>query len=777
MSVALGLELPSLVQNYEFLNELGEGGMGQVWLARDKRLERLVAIKSLKMPEDIASQKSFVDRFLTEARAIARLSHPNIVSIYDFGEEAGQYYMIMEYLEGRPLSQLIDDFPRIPVPLCTAMGVQICSALEYIHKRGIIHRDIKPANILLSREGVAKLTDFGIVKLTGMHKGMGQIEDANTSLGTIKYSSPEQMLDAAKVDHTTDIYALGLTLYELLTEEHPFQASSVSEFISKIFEGNSPSLREIFWDIPETLDQIVSKSMSRHPEERYQSAAEMGHALSELVDSKSLQKVLVGPLFNLKASLAETSFPSSPVSAPVEATHTDLRLHADTRKQLQALRKDISWIDGLCLNLPYKESNHLPKARFLERVVVSGFSGIIQINHDVYALVQNGYFLDFVSHSITEKLQKTGEELFYIIPEQLEYIRLYLTAGDKLYLPLLIANILNERGQSTTETDANALSIAKLLSAEPDLTGYLMCKNANTLYCLGYSNGNQVFNLELNGNQSTVTDSSFEQILGRSHTLWDLYHAEVTLSPLNEQVLLRQSHVLPVFPAKPNLESLIEGSLSNQILDKSLQKTFKQGLVLNSQFKLDKPEDMTILNTRIGAAQIVNESLHHRFLHYWLTELALLIHNARQLAGFQRIYQSLRYIGECQFFRTYPGELSPLTLDICCYDREKPTHVLHCVKVTCGEEAEVEKLVRELSNLQQNYPEFQDLQGAFLISPGPFTPEALHAYARLLVTDTSQFGPLKGMVRSNANTGFQFCLLEYLQHEKRFNLITPSVYG
>lgn len=768
--------LPSLTRNYELLRELGEGGMGHVWLARDRRLERLVAVKRLKVPEDQTSQKEFVARFQTEARAIARLSHPNIVSIYDFGEEAGHYYMIMEYLEGRPLSQLITDFPRIPLPLCLAVGVQICSALAYIHQRGIIHRDIKPANILLSREGVAKLTDFGIIKLTGPQRGLSQLETSQTSIGTIKYASPEQLLDASRVDHTTDIYALGLTLFELLTQEHPFEAPTVSEFISRVFEGNIPSVREIFWDIPEAVDQILAKALARNAEERFQSAAEMGQLLSELVDSKSLQRVLVGPLFNLKSSFPEHGHESPSLSTePVGIVHTDLRLNPETRRQLKALRQDLSWVESLCLGLPVKEAERLPKARFLERVFSAGFSGIIQINQDTFALVQNGLFLDFISRSITPQLLKTGDDLFHIIPEQLEYIRLYLVTRQKQWLPLLIANVLNEQGQSSTENPLNLThaSLSEFVT-QPDLTGYLMCKNANTFYCLGYAEGQQLFALELNQGHAALTEASFDQILARSHTLWDLYHAEVFFSPLNAQILLRQAILKPRFQ---DLDAFIEATLTEKLLPKAEQEAFEQGLQLDFSFHSKRQATIQILGQTLEVAEIITTSLQYQFLHFWFTELLLLIHKTAQGTSFQPLYQGLSDLGECHFFKTFPGIQEPFVLDICGFDRKKTEEILYAVKLMTGDELAIEKLVEELQNLQQHSTKFSSLQAVFLLAPGRFTSEALAVYTRLTKGQKSTADLRKGMICSDSGAGFQLCLVEYLQHEKRFNLVAPSPYG
>src|ERR687885_2288161 len=199
---------------YRILRKLGSGGMANVYLAEDQELGRRVAIKILN--DRHANDDQFVERFRREAKNAAGLSHPNIVSIYDRGEAEGTYYIAMEYLDGRSLKELIVSRGPAPVPVAIDYVRQILSALRFAHRNGIVHRDIKPHNVLVDPEGRVKVTDFGIAR-----SGASQMTEAGSIIGTAQYLSPEQARGAA-VDQRSDLYSLGVVLYELLTGTVPF---------------------------------------------------------------------------------------------------------------------------------------------------------------------------------------------------------------------------------------------------------------------------------------------------------------------------------------------------------------------------------------------------------------------------------------------------------------------------------------------------------------------------------------------------------------------------
>jgi serine/threonine protein kinase len=239
-----------LADRYRLEDELGRGGMGVVYRARDTQLKRTVAVKLIS--------RGTVARFQTEAEAIAQLDHPNIVHVYEFNQQDDLYYIVMSFIQGESLSQRLTR-GTIPTEEALRITISLCEALAHAHGKGIIHRDIKPSNVLLSDEGVPKLVDFGLARI---ESDQGQHTRAGATLGTIDYMSPEQRRDAAGVDHRSDLWSLGATFYEMLTGEPPHPVDMES--------------------IPESVHSTMAKVLKRKPGDRYQAAEEFRDALRDV---------------------------------------------------------------------------------------------------------------------------------------------------------------------------------------------------------------------------------------------------------------------------------------------------------------------------------------------------------------------------------------------------------------------------------------------------------------------------------------------------------------
>ncbi len=247
---ALAASFPDL----ELLELLGRGGMGAVYKARQTRLDRLVALKIL--PPEIGQDRDFTERFAREAQAMARLNHPHIVTIHDFGQTNGLYFFVMEYVDGLNLRQVLDA-ERMASREALAIVPQICDALQYAHDQGIVHRDIKPENILLNRQGQVKIADFGLAKLVGAD---GPTRGAERVMGTPQYMAPEQVQRPDEVDHRADIYSLGVVFYQMLTGEFP----------AKLAE---PPSKKVAIDV--RLDEVVLRALEKDPERRYQQVSQV----------------------------------------------------------------------------------------------------------------------------------------------------------------------------------------------------------------------------------------------------------------------------------------------------------------------------------------------------------------------------------------------------------------------------------------------------------------------------------------------------------------------
>ena len=264
---------------FELLAELGQGAMGVVYKARDPVLDRVVAIKTINLTLPKDEQADYEARFYQEARAAGGLNHPNIVTIYDIGKSERVAYMAMELLEGEELRSILSSREPLAVALALDIAAQVADGLTYAHERQIVHRDIKPANIMIVREGLVKLTDFGIARMrTNEVKTMtGMI------LGSPKYMSPEQVT-GKRADHRCDLFSLGVVLHEMLTGEAPFQADSIHGIMYQIMNFSPPAPSVKNPEAPEMLDLIVAKALSKSVDTRYQSAADMAIDLRECRD-------------------------------------------------------------------------------------------------------------------------------------------------------------------------------------------------------------------------------------------------------------------------------------------------------------------------------------------------------------------------------------------------------------------------------------------------------------------------------------------------------------
>lgn len=257
---------------YEIFRELGKGSMGDVYLAHDPQIDRPVALKVLR-PDRIASE-DFVQRFLQEARAIGRLSHPNIVTVFDSGQDQNTLFIVMEFLTGKTLIEKHREQP-FSYQTIIHLGVQLAEALGYAHRQGIVHRDIKPSNILVTEEGRIKITDFGIARVTD--SAAHQQTQAGDILGTPMYMSPEQVL-GRKVDGRSDLYSLGVILYELTTGQNPFRSEGLAAVFNAIIEHNPPAPNLTGSPEAQRLAELITKSISKAPEDRFQTGEEMAQA-------------------------------------------------------------------------------------------------------------------------------------------------------------------------------------------------------------------------------------------------------------------------------------------------------------------------------------------------------------------------------------------------------------------------------------------------------------------------------------------------------------------
>ena len=273
--------------NYEILDKLGEGGMGEVSRARDRRLPRLVALKIL--PQEVAGDEARRARFEQEARALGALNHPNIVAVYDVGEDGGRAYIVSELVEGEPLRTVLDHGP-LPVRKAVEIAGQVADGMAAAHALGIIHRDLKPENIMVTRTGQVKLLDFGLAKQNAPATGDGtdtialSVSEPGMVMGTVGYMSPEQVR-GEPADARSDIFSFGCVLYEMVTGERAFQAGTGVETMHAILNADPPEFEGEQAKLPPALTTIVRRCLEKRAEQRFQSAADLAFALRSITSA------------------------------------------------------------------------------------------------------------------------------------------------------------------------------------------------------------------------------------------------------------------------------------------------------------------------------------------------------------------------------------------------------------------------------------------------------------------------------------------------------------
>ncbi|MGH7205210.1 MAG: serine/threonine-protein kinase [Nitrospiraceae bacterium] len=269
---------------YRILKELGRGAMGVVYLGKDPTIHRFVAIKTMRLdqvdePDEV---KNIKERFFREAESTGRLMHPNIVTIYDAGEEEGVGYIAMEHVDGTTLTGWCRKGSLLPVQRVTLITAEVAEALDYAHRQGVVHRDIKPANIMVTTNGIVKVMDFGIARITSSKK-----TQTGTIMGSPSYMSPEQV-SGAKVDGRSDIFSLGVVLFELLTGTVPFDAENVPAVLFKIAHEPHPSLKAIRPELPSCAETILNRALHKDPLNRYHRARDLAQDLRACPQSLSV---------------------------------------------------------------------------------------------------------------------------------------------------------------------------------------------------------------------------------------------------------------------------------------------------------------------------------------------------------------------------------------------------------------------------------------------------------------------------------------------------------
>lgn len=319
--------------HYIVREQIGQGGMGAVYLGQHETLGRKVALKVLTPPKDSKDGQLALERFLREARAAAALDHPNIVRLFDVGQSNGTHFIVMEYVEGQTLDQLLDKAGPIAPSRAVGYIAQAAAGLQHAYEQGFVHRDIKPGNLMITKDGTVKILDMGLARPADDNEKLTEVLDKGAIVGTADFISPEQAVNG-KVDIRSDIYSLGATFFALVTGAPPFQGNTTQKLIQHQMK-EAPTLAALDRTFPGKLSKVVAKMLEKKPADRYQTPAELISALAEWLPRDGSRKVVAG--LSVNPSSAELQNTLSEVESATQRFDTKTRLGALKPRQKQIL--------------------------------------------------------------------------------------------------------------------------------------------------------------------------------------------------------------------------------------------------------------------------------------------------------------------------------------------------------------------------------------------------------------------------------------------------------
>jgi len=308
------------VLHYKILEKLGEGGMGEVFKAQDTKLDRFVALKFL--PADLTSSEDDKARFIQEAKAASAMNHPNVCTIYDIQEFENHLFIVMEFVDGKTLKDKRDSLSEKQI---LEIGIQVAEGLAAAHERGIVHRDIKPENIMVRKDGISQIMDFGLAKLHSSSEG-SRLTKAGTTMGTMGYMSPEQ-IQGLDVDHRSDIFSLGVVLYEMFAGESPFRGMHETAIMYEVVNVEAPPISTVKEGIDPQLDEIILECLEKEKDERCQSAKELAKDLRKIKKSTGHRKSRVYKVSNAQSQTGSASHPKSSGAITIQAFNKTIELN------------------------------------------------------------------------------------------------------------------------------------------------------------------------------------------------------------------------------------------------------------------------------------------------------------------------------------------------------------------------------------------------------------------------------------------------------------------
>ncbi|PIW15927.1 hypothetical protein COW36_14505 [bacterium (Candidatus Blackallbacteria) CG17_big_fil_post_rev_8_21_14_2_50_48_46] len=780
------------IAQYEVLGELGRGGMGVVLDAVDPRLDRHVAIKVIELPNDPnmtqQTKDELIERFKREAKASAKLNHPNIVSIYDFGEYEGRYYMVMEFLQGRNLSQLLKIHSPLSVPVALKSLIQVCEALDFAHYQGIIHRDIKPANIVILDNGTTKLTDFGIARLESTQSDLTK---AGSILGSLLYISPEQLMNPKDVDKRADIYSLGVTAYEILTGQLPYNGSNIGEIVMKIMQSEPPRPSELNPQIPSELDGMIFKAMAKTVEMRYDTAkdfaADLSQALYKLTGATGQDAL---PLPNIDLSVTNRgiehvvrhddntptqygSGPSHDQGATISTGTLNMGTISSASSGSASVRsKEFTLVEGIDEATPFAAALRVLRGWHVENLSTNtmleaiykyeGKSQGLIINNSVILLIYKGLIVG----AMVNKPELTGPAAYQHMAswQKFEMTQCMPQEKEEPWLVLLAimvgANTLMEHNPMCSRGD---ISKAIELQKSKRFSGMIRVTEKRTLKWTGLLDGQQVFSITMPYPSGSYDGEYFDL---------SIYAPRFNLIGPSLRKLLVEAQLQIVSksinrPILAQYAGAKEKQLTSEVMEEALRNTDTTTIM---------PKDATfeIGNRSIKYSDIFKETNHFKVLDWLMYEYMYGLSRSSAFANLKKRFSWIWTFKSLKFLQPVKMGSFSATFDILAYNNQDQLTALFRFENEISEES-LNNMIEDVRRIKTERTQ-DDIQAAMLVTYLPASEAVLAQFNRqtikpgLLGMGESE----RGFVKMGWNKGF-YLFVAHLNESGVAHLIAPNL--
>lgn len=772
----------SKIAQYDILGELGRGGMGVVYDAIDPRLDRHVAIKVIELPNDPnmsnATRAELVERFKREAKASAKLNHPNIVSIFDFGEADGRNYMVMEYLQGRNLAELLKIHSPLALPVALKAMIQTCEALDFAHHAGIIHRDVKPANIVILDNGTTKLADFGIARLEASNSDLTQ---AGSILGSLLYISPEQLMNPKDVDKRADIYSLGVTAYEILTGQLPYNGTNIGEIVMKIMQSEPPLLSELNREIPAELDAMIFKAMAKTAELRYDTAKDLAHDLQSVLNRLADQDFTVTrndviDLSYIQRHDVERSDNDNPTQFGSNTNHQTNTISTGSPLTLaggkSSRSKEYNLLQGVDDPTPYSailrvlrdwNVENMNTNTMLEAIYkYEGKSQGLVINNSVILLIYKGLIVGAVS----KNSELIGGDAYKMMAawQKFEMTQCIPLEKDEPWLVLLA--IL--AGTSSLLEDHPLFSegeVTKIIEQHKsrDFSGMIWLQQRRQIRWIALLDGVQTFSITLPYAEGTH-DSEFAHV--------KIYAPRLNLvgPSLRKLLVEAQIQVSSKSVNRPVLSQYTGAKargLSAELMEEALRNTELMPV-------LAKDPSYEIGNRKIKTSDILRETNHFKVVDWLMYSLMYALSRSGSFAKLKSRFAWVWQIKSLKFVQPVKMGSFSATFDILAYNNQE--QIIGLFRIESHPDTEsLKNLITDTRRIKEERPQ-DDIQAACLIALTPIEASVRQAFEQSTQKPGGFFNfgeNAKGFVKMGFKKGFYLNLAQF--EETGLKLIAPDL--